>query len=285
VTLCVAAALVATGLGFIHVITGVTSPYELPFDIVRKEDFGYRETLVEAQRIQALPYAAAVRRYPRGVKALQKAGYLPSGLEFEAGAAAEQRENLRQWQAEFDQTLGRAQSCWQDQLQGREQAPAGDPEDARAYNQRGIVLARQGEYQAALAELTRAVRRDPTFADAFYNRALVSQALGNLGAAASDLSKVVEIRPQFVEGYLSRAGLQTAMNEHDQAIASLTKALEIDPQCAPAYFRRSLAHYLRGDYDRAWEDVRRIQGLHVAVPSGFLRALRAASGTDRSQAP
>ena len=43
VTLCVAAGLVIVGFGFIHVITGVVSPYDLPFDVVLKESFGYRE--------------------------------------------------------------------------------------------------------------------------------------------------------------------------------------------------------------------------------------------------
>ena len=240
-TLCVAAALVAGGFGFIHVITGVTSPYELPFDILRKDRFGYRETWVPARRIQAFPYVAATHKYPRGVKALQRAGYLPSGLEFEAQVLADQREDTRRWQAEFEATLGRAQHRWQDQLQAQGQASAGDPEEARAYNLRGVTFARQGECQAAIAEFTRVIRRDPTCVDAFYNRALVYTAIGNLGPAASDLAKVVEIRPTYVEGYLRQARLHAAINEHDQAILDLTRAIEIDPECADAYFQRCLA--------------------------------------------
>jgi len=285
VTLCVAAALVAVGFGFIHVITGVTSSYELPFDIVLKDRFGYRETLVNANRIQALPYAAATRKYPRGVKALQKAGYMPSGLEFEARMMAEQRGNMQQWQAEFEKALGRPEIRWQDQLQGEGQVSPGDPENARAYNHRGAAFARQGEYQAALAQFTRAIRRDPTCADAFHNRALVYMAIGNLGSAASDFGKVVEIRPDFVEGYLHQARLQAALNEHDQAVAGLTKAIEIDPQCAIAYFRRSLVYYTKGAYEEASDDVREIQGLRWPVPSGFLQALRAASGADEVKTP
>ena len=285
VTLCVAAALVAAGFGFIHVITGVTSSYELPFDIVRRDCFGYRETRVNANRIQALPYAAATRKYPLGVKALQKAGYMPSGIEFEARMGAEQRENMRQWQAEFEKALGRPEIRWQDQLQGEGQVSPGDPEDARAYNYRGAASARQGEYQAALADLTRAIRRDPTYADAFHNRAMVYLAIGNLGSAASDFGKVVEIRPDFVEGYIHQARLHAAMNEHDQAIAGLTRAIEIDPQCAMAYFRRSLVYYTKGAYDEAWDDVREIQSLRLPVPAGFLQALRAASGADKVKTP
>ncbi len=283
-TLCVAAALVAIGFGFIHVITGVTSPYELPFDIVLKSRFGYRETWVRARRIQVLPYAVATRKYPRGVQALQRAGYLPSGLEFEARVMAEQRENTQRWQAQFDVALGRAEGRWQDQLQPQEQTPPPDPQDARAYNLRGVALAKQGDYQAAIAEFTRAIRRDPTCVDAFCNRALVYAALGNLGPAASDLAKVVEIRPTYVEAYVRQARLHAAINEHNEAISDLTRALEIDPQCAEAYFQRSLVHYARGAYEEAMDDARKMQSLHVPVPSGLLEALRATSGPGQMEA-
>jgi tetratricopeptide (TPR) repeat protein len=280
VTLCVAAALVIIGFGFIHVITGVTSSYELPFDIVPKSCFGYRETWVQAQRIQALPHAVATRKYPRSVRALQRAGYLPSGLEFEASVMAEQRENVQRWQAEFEAARGRSERRWQDQLQTQEPSPLPDPEDARAYNLRGVAFAKQGEYQAALAEFARAIRRDPTCVEAFCNRALVYAALGNLGPAASDLAKVVEIRPTYVEAYVRQARLHAAINEHDEAIADLTKALEIDPQCAEAYFQRSLVHYAMGMYEEALDDARRIQSLGPPVPSGLLNALQAAPGPD-----
>jgi tetratricopeptide (TPR) repeat protein len=277
VTLGVAAGLVVIGLGFIHVVIGVTSPDGLPFDILLKDSFGYRETLVDARKIQALPYAAALHRYPLGVRVLQKRGYLPGGLGFEAQMAAAQRENMQRWQAQFKEGLGQPESRWQDQLRQAGQAPPQDAQSAHACNHRGVVLARQGEYQAALAEFTRAIRKDPTCADAFYNRALVCLAIGNLGAAASDFGKVVEMRPDFVEGYIRQARLQTAMNEHEQAVSLLTKAIEIDPRCADAYFQRSLVHYTKGEYGKAMDDVRQTQSLGARVPSGFIDALRAAS--------
>ncbi len=284
-TLCVAAGLVVVGLGFIHVITGITSSYQLPFDIVLKDSFGYRETIVDARRIQALPYAAATHKYPLGVKALQRGGYMPAGLAFEAKMATEQREDIERWQAQFEKTLGQPEIRWQDQLRQGGQGPPPDAENAQACNHRGVVLARQGEYQTALAEFTRAIRRDPAYADAFYNRALVRLAIGNLGPAASDFGKVVEIRPDFVKGYISRARLHAAMNEHDEAISHLTKAVEIDPRCTRAYFQRSLAYYKKGDYGQAWDDVRVIRDLGTQVPSGFIEVLRAASGGNRLEAP
>lgn len=273
VTLCVAAVLVVLGLGFIHVITGVTSSFGLSYDLVLRESFGYRETFVNARKIESLPFSAARLRHPLGIRALQRSGHLPAGVEFEAGMMARERESLDRWQAEFEEILGRTTTCWQSQLQGSAQAPAVDPESAPACNQRGIEFARQGEFQAALAEFGRAIRREPACADAFHNRALVYVTIGNVGQAAADIGKVIEMKPELVEGYLHRGRLYVAMNEGDKARADFTRAAQIDPRCAEAYFRRSLIHYTRGDRGKAREDADRLRGLGVSIPEGFLQAL------------
>ena len=273
VTLCVAAGLVVLGLGFIHIVTGVTSSFGLPCDIVRRESFGYREMLVDARKIESLPYSAARLKHPLGLAALQRSGYLPAGVEFEAGMMARQQEGLAQWQAEFQEALGLARTCWQDRLLGPQSPSRGDPEDAPARNQRGIDFARQGEFQAALAEFTRAIRRNPAYADAFHNRALLYGAIGNVGQAAADLGKVIEMKPEFVEGYLHRGRLYVTMNEPDRALADFARAAAIEPRCAEAYFQRSLIHYTRGNRGEALEDVNRLRGLGVSIPAGFLQAL------------
>ena len=278
VTLCVAAVLAVIGLGFVHVIVGVRSPYGLSWDLVFRESFGYRETVVNAAKIQSLPYTAARRQYPIGVVVLQREGYMESGRSFDVRTRADFRANVKQWQAEFQEALGRTEPRWQDQLQGAEQGPPADSEDARACNHRGIQFARGGDYASAISEFTRAIRKEPTFADAFYNRALVSIAIGALGQAASDFGNVVAIRPDFLEGYLRRGRLHAAMNQSDKAIADFTKAVEIDTRCAEAYFQRSLAHYAKGAYDEALADVGKVQDLGLSVAADYLEALRAASG-------
>ncbi len=280
VTLCVAAGMAVIGLGFLHLITGVTNPYGLPFDIVLRESFGYREMVVNVREIQSLPYTAAKRKYPLSIAALQKRGYIPDGPGFEARMMARQQESISQWQREFEATIGRPTACRLDGLRSTGQTSE-DPEDANACNQRGIACARQGEYQAAIAEFTRAIRRDPTCVDAFYNRAMVSIEIGNIGQGASDLGTVIEIRPGFVEGHIQRGRVYVAMNEHDRALAEFTKAIEIDSRCAEALFHRSLVHYARGEYGKARDDVDRIRSLGLPVPAGFLRALRGESESDR----
>jgi len=281
VTLCVAAGLVLIGFGFIHVITGVVSPYQLPFDIVLKESFGYSETFVDAEQINALPYNAAKIRYPLGCKALQRHNYMESGNVFEARMTRQLRENMKQWRREFERTLNLPERRWQDQLRERPQSGQIDPEDPNAYNSQGIAAARQGQYETALAAFTRAFQRDPVFADAYYNRGLVSVAIGLLGQGVSDFGKVAEIRPGSTEGYHTRGSLYFAMKQYDEAILDFTKIVELDPTAAEAIFQRSLACYAKGEYDRAWQDVYRIQSLGHVVPAEYLKVLRVVSTKEK----
>jgi len=279
--LCVAATLALFGLGFVHVIVGVTSPYGLPFDLVRRDSFGYREAIVNAAKIASLPFPAARFKYPLSVAALQKRGYIEGGPAFEARLMARQREHIDQWQRQFESALGRRTTCWTDDLQGQGSTVPLDSESAKACNQRGVAFAGNGEYQAALAEFTRAIRRDPTYAEAFSNRALVSIEIGNLGQAASDLGTVIEIKPGFVEARIRRGRLYLTMNEHDRAVEEFTKAAQIDPKCAEAVFHRSLVHYARGDYQEALADVRRVESLGSRVPAELVQTLRGESDLDR----
>jgi len=278
VTLCVAAGLIIVGFGFIHIITGVVSPYDLPFDIVLKESFGYRETFINAEKIIALPYSAAKIKYPIGCKALQTRNYIESGRIFETRMTRNLRENMKTWQAQFERSLNKPQLQWQEKLLGQRQDTEIDPEDPNAYNNRGIALAKEGQYEAAITQFTRAFQRNPVFAEAYYNRGFVDLAIGQLGQAISDFTKAMEIKPGFTEGYSIRGDIYAAMSQNKQAISDFTKVIELDPDSAETYFKRSLACYADGQYEKAWQDVNKIQSLGLSVPSGFLTLLSAASG-------
>lgn len=277
VTLCIAAGLVVVALGFIHIITGVVSPFELPFDVARKESFGYRETFVNAEKIKALRYTAAKVTYPLGCKALQRKGYLESGKVFETREANRLKDDMKQWQAQFEKTLGRQSRRWQDRLVGLTGSAGTDPEDANAYNTRGIISAGKGQYETAISSFTRAMQRNPAFADAHFNRGLVYVAIGQLGKAISDFGKAVEIKATFARGYIELGLIHAGMGRNEQAVADFTKAVEIDPALTEIYLRRSLACCTIGKYYLAWEDVHKIRSFGLNVPTGYLAYLRAAS--------
>jgi len=191
------------------------------------------------------------------------------------------RENMKAWQAEFERALNKPQMQWQDKLLGQTPGIEKDFEGPNAYNNRGIASAREGRYETAIAQFTRAFQRNPVFAEAYYNRGFVDLAIGQLGQAISDFTKAVEIKPEFIEGYKIRGPIYVAMNQYEQAISDFTKVIKYDPDSAETYFRRSLACYANGWYEKAWQDVYKIQGLGLSVPPDFLKILRAASGKQK----
>lgn len=278
VTLCAAAILILIGAGFTHIITGVVSPYNLPFDIVLKKSFGVRETFVNAKKIKKMPYIAAKIKYPLSCEALQRKGYIESGKVFEVRMTNKLKKNMEKWQAEFESTLNKPQLRWQDQLQGESEISEENTNKAEAYNRRGIASANNGQYETAISNFAKAFQKNPGFAKAYYNRGLVYTALGQLSQGISDFTKALEIKPKFNEAYIKRGHLNVAMGEYDQAIKDFTKVIETEPTRYEIYFCRSLVYYAQGEFDKAWEDVLKTQSSGFQIPSTFLKKLRRASG-------
>jgi tetratricopeptide (TPR) repeat protein len=66
--------------------------------------------------------------------------------------------------------------------------------------------------------------------------------------------------------------------EYDQAISDLNKAIELNPELAVAYAERALIYFIKKDYDKTWENIRKQESLGLEANPGFLKALREASG-------
>jgi len=125
-------------------------------------------------------------------------------------------------------------------------------EDAEILFTLGLLNKRESKYKEAERYYKEALRYDPNWPECISN-------LGNVYMSTN--------RP-----------LEDSIKKYEQAISDFTKVIEHDPDSAETYFKRSLACYANGQYERAWEDLRKIQSLGLPVPSGFLTLLRTASG-------
>jgi len=281
VTLSVTAVLIIAGLGFIHIITGIVSPYNLPFDITFKKTFGYRETFINAKKIMAIPYVAAKVKYPIGCEVLQRLDYIESGNVFETAMTEQLKETMNEWQVEFEESLNKLKQQWQDQLRGKIESLDTYSDSSETNNNRGVDAAVQGQYETAISEFTRACRKNPAYADAYYNRGLVYVAIGQLGEAISDFTQTIEITPEFGEAYIHRGNIYVTMNKYDQAISDFTRGIEMEPNRAEIYFRRTLAFFAKGNYENALQDVKKIQSMGLQIPPGFLKNLEKVSQIER----
>lgn len=70
------------------------------------------------------------------------------------------------------------------------------PAFAQAYYQRGALRGRElGEYQGAVADLSRAAELDPSWPDPYLERGLLHRFNGAAAAAREDLTRYLELAP------------------------------------------------------------------------------------------
>src|SRR5258705_3704473 len=120
--------------------------------------------------------------------------------------------------------------------------------------QRGVALAQGGEDAAAVAAFDEAIRLSPESAPAYASRGLVRARLGDVDGAIADYTKARELGAPADEVLFDRC--QALMSKHDyqRAIADCTAVLAENPSHAGASFARGNARWLAGDADQARAD-------------------------------
>ncbi len=153
-----------------------------------------------------------------------------------------------------------------------------EPGEAGAFLNRANVYVKQNDLTLALKDYNNALKIYPDFADAYYDRGILYDKQGDLSSAILDLTKVIELNPDHARAYLARGLIFLKQGDTAQAMSEYSKAIVIDPQYAEAFNNRAVGYYTLKDYDQAWRDVRRAEGLGFSVHPGFLSALEQASG-------
>lgn len=95
---------------------------------------------------------------------------------------------------------------------------------------------------------------EPTDADGFHDRGNLNGRNGYYELAISDYSKAIEIQPGFAEAYYNRGCSHYELREYEEAIADLTRAIELDPKEARYYGQRSLVYLFSDCMDLAQAD-------------------------------
>ena len=116
-----------------------------------------------------------------------------------------------------------------------------------------------GNFDAAIAEFTKAIKIDPLNTMAYYNRARVREGKHDFDGAIADYSKAAEIEPMLCNAYHGRAVARRAKGNLDGAIADISKCIEIDPDGSSLYYgERGEVLFAKGDYDGAIADFTKV---------------------------
>lgn len=129
-----------------------------------------------------------------------------------------------------------------------------EPSDAKVHYNRGTEHYENGEFEAAIRELSMAIALEPKAPDAYFNRGLSFRRQHRIDEAISDFSEAIALYPFQPSYYLSRCNARIVKGDFTGAIDDATQAARFLPDEARVYFMRGLAHKFRGDLDEALAD-------------------------------
>ena len=114
------------------------------------------------------------------------------------------------------------------------------PTHVRARNNLALLLDAEGNHQAALTELDRALDIDAENGTLLVNRGALLGAMGRYAAAERDLKKVLRVEPSLAEALFNLGVVMTKKGLWAEAVPHLKRAVELEPE-------RAAAHYYLGE--------------------------------------
>jgi tetratricopeptide (TPR) repeat protein/V8-like Glu-specific endopeptidase len=125
---------------------------------------------------------------------------------------------------------------------------------ATAYQIRGMALGSLKDYSQAIKALDLALRFDPTLASAYYYRGLTYMNLGQSARAIADYNQALKLDANFPEALSDRGLTYYRLGELQQALADYNQALQINPSFFHAYGGRGNVFFALQQYPAALAD-------------------------------
>jgi tetratricopeptide (TPR) repeat protein len=129
-----------------------------------------------------------------------------------------------------------------------------EPDNALAYDRRGIAYGRAERYDEAIADFGRAISIDLAFAGAYNNRGLSYYRQYRSDEAMADYDIAIQLSPGVAVFYANRGLAHSQRGDLYAAIADYDKAIELDPILPESHNSRGEAYAELGEYEKAVAD-------------------------------
>ncbi len=147
------------------------------------------------------------------------------------------------------------------------------PDNWRTHHNFAISLAMKGNYQRAVAELSRAIELKPDYANAHFNRGELHFEIEDYENAEKDYSTAISLNTQDPQYFNSRAHCRFMLERYGDALKDYQQAAESDR--TNAAFHTDLADAFQ--YLGMWKDAAQAYQDAVAADNQFARAYQNAA--------
>ena len=113
------------------------------------------------------------------------------------------------------QSFASSYALWDDAV--RKLPDALEPSAARPLNNRGLILMKQGELQAATVDFTRAIQANPERSLAYQNRAIAYAKQGEYQVALKDAETLIRLNPDNPFAFNLRGAIYQSAGQHNLA--------------------------------------------------------------------
>lgn len=126
-------------------------------------------------------------------------------------------------------------------------------QNARAYNNLGIIYAAEGNYNDAITEFDNSLKVDPAYANAHYNLGLSFEKQGVYDKAIDEYDKTLIIDQYFAKALLNLGNLYYHQKTYLKAIDNYQKILDMDRNNYDALNNLAVIYYEQKRYKEALE--------------------------------
>jgi len=149
------------------------------------------------------------------------------------------------------------------------------PDYAKTHSNLAWLLSGQGKLDEAYRHAREAVRLDPGLADAHYSLGTVLSKLGRTQEAVQEYDRALQIDPDDAQIRNNLGSALARQGKMDEAIREFHSAIRLQPDYGVAHGNLAGALFATGQLAEAWKEIREARRLGFDVPPDLMRDLSA----------
>jgi len=126
------------------------------------------------------------------------------------------------------------------------------PKNLNVHKQRGMTIAKMGDWQAGLSVIDQVAKQHPNDPDVDHLRAEILNVAGEFDKAQYHYERVIEANPKVMRSYISFAQMLMEVGKPDMARTILQTALSHEPENNSLRVRLALIDLLDRDFEKGW---------------------------------